>query len=291
MRENHKGFSHIVLPVLLLIVLVGIGIFAYNRVIQDVKQDKLVHSENYRIQLKAKSDSSYVYQYSISVGFVDSVGVNRESGCDERLEDFRGALNIEYQSDDKAKLDILQNIKPKTHEEEGSISYALCPAVIVSGFSDSVQLDKEWLESGASNKTLQINGRIHKLTVDKRARLIHLSDNDHTVTVDTQPYLPDGLALLYSHPAYSNCKSIAELQRYAEQHDIVSAYTKFPDLSADLEAIPGLVVGKPYGSENFLLVVANDHVKQLVKKTSNEKGVNDNCRVVASKPTYTFVSR
>jgi len=241
-------------------------------------------AKNYNLSFTGMSDDNYRYQYSIEAYYSDSF--DRESKCPAPLSGFRGKLNIEYQSGAKAKIEVLQNVKPY-QKEEGSISAVACPAVAIPPASATLRLNKEWLESGNTNKTILINDKIYSLALNKQKRTIRFSGEGYE---RTQPYLPDGIAQLYAYPMYRNCMSTTQIQAYAEEHGIATADIKYPGLTAGIKAIPHLILEAPDGSQNVLLVMANDYVKELIEKTRNERGVQDTCRVVASKPIYVFMS-
>jgi hypothetical protein len=284
MYKNQKGFSHIIIPVILLVVLAIIGIFAFSRINHADESKGMFTAKNYGVTFKGTSDDNYVYQYSLDVSYEDSF--DPKSDCPAQLDGFQGKLSIDYQSDSKARVSVLQNIKPY-QSKDNNISAHVCPDVVVPDFTKNIRLDKKWIESGSSDKTMQINNKTYNLALNKQARTISLNGEKYK---QVEPYLPDGLAQLYAYPMYDNCMSLNQIQAYAKGHNIVEADSKYPGLTSSIKSIPNLILEAPDGSTNVLLVMTDDYVKQLVEKTRNEKGVQENCRVVASKPVYTFVS-
>lgn len=287
MLKNQKGFSHVIVPVCLLVILIIVGVFAWSRISRtSVNNSRGMYSaENYNLSFEGKSDDNYRYQYSFDVFYDDSF--DQKSECPARLDSFRGKVNVEYQSESKAKVEVLQNVKPY-QKQEGGILGGACPDVVIPPATETLRFDKKWIESGSTDKTVLVNDKTYSLLLNKQDRTISFSGEGYK---RTQPFLPDGLAQLYAYPMYQNCMSIAQIQAYAQEHSIVTADNKYPGLTSDVKAIPNLKLEAPDGSENVLLVIADDYVKQLVEKTQNERGVQDTCRVVASKPVYTFISQ
>jgi hypothetical protein len=284
MYKNQKGFSHIIIPIVLLVTLAIVGVFAFSRINHADQSKGMFTAKNYGVIFRGTSDGRYVYQYSLDVSYGDSF--DPKSDCPAQLDGFQGKLSIDYQSNSKARVSVLQNIKPY-QSKDNNISAHACPDVVVPAFTKNIRLDKKWIESGSPDKTVQINNKTYNLALNEQARTIGFNSESYK---QVEPYLPDGLAQLYAYPMYDNCMSTAQLQTYAKEHSIVEADSKYPGLTASIKSIPNLKLEAPDGSTNVLLVMTDDYVKQLIEKTHNERGVQENCRVVASKPVYTFVS-
>lgn len=287
MFKNQKGFSHVIIPVCLLAIVIIVGVFAWSRIAltNNSGGKGWYAAKNYSLSFEGKSDDTYSYQYSIDVLYDDSF--DPKSDCPARLTSFRGSLNIEYPSDSTAKVNVLQNVEPYKKQDSDS-SVGICPAVVVPPATETVRLDKKWLESGTTSKKVLMNDKTYAVELNKQNRTLSFNGENYK---RTQPYLPDGLTQLYAYPMYQNCMSTVQIQAYAQEHNIATADSRYPGLTANIKAIPNLKLEAPDGSENMLLVIADDHVKQLIEKTQNERGAQDTCRVVASKPTYTFVSQ
>ena len=287
MLKNQKGLRCIVVPIGLLVILVIAGIFAWIFISGTDYIRGLYAAKNFNLSFVGESDNSYQYQYSVRVSYHDSIDESGTCPSTSTLEGFRGKINIEYLSESEAKVEVLQNVKPNREQDakprrkqDGGILPTLCPAVGIQPDTETVRLDKKWIESGSADKNILVNDRFYRLELDKENRTISFKGEDYE---STEPHLPDGLAQLYAYPMRENCMSVAQLQTYAKEHGIVTADDKYPGLAADIKAIPKLRLIAPDGSENVLLVIADDYVKQLVEKTQNELGARGACRVAAGK--------
>lgn len=238
-------------------------------------------AKNFGVHFDRGVDANLAAQYSLNVNFPDAV--DPMISCGGLRTGFTGQVSIHYISDSRAKIDTLQSIKPQSTEENNKVSVEACPTDLGPSYSKSINFDKKWIETGNTNKTIIINDQTYSLMIDKSNYVMRFQGPNNN---EVLAYLPDGLGQLFAYPMYKNCMTIAQLKQYANDHSIVPADSKYPGLTAHILATPRLHLEGPDGSNNVLLVLTNDYVKQLITTTSQEK-TSDICHVVASPPLVT----
>lgn len=293
---NHKQYQSGFAAVLVIAVVLFVGIAGlvawrfqlFNKVTGSVS-DKANNSgldnkaKNINLFLGVDADENFDSRVRLTAFFNDSVDSDNDSGCPKRVIGFQGKIDITYKSDNQAILSATQN-KPVTKKSsEKKIRGTLCPGVITPPFDSIITLDKNWLNK-ADEQTIRFNDRDYKITQNKPAYTITWSKPENKAQTYFHP--PDQLVFLSSFRSSSSstCMSENELHKYAQSNGITLAKETYPNIENALNTFDPTImeVDETSGSSNYynpsLLVIINDHLKELYAKDKNEKVASEASR-------------
>lgn len=135
---------------------------------------------SYTVDFRIKTSDDLSHQYVAAVTFYDSM--DPSSVCPSKLEGFQGGLTIKYPSAEEARIEAVQNMEPRTESHSNRVPRegSICAAVVVEPSTESVVIDKKWLESTSENKTLKINDEPYSVSYDDSAKTVAISHGDRT---------------------------------------------------------------------------------------------------------------